>query len=450
MQPSIRHRSWAAVGLAGAVALPALSLAATPASAEPTPCRLVELRQPDGAYDGGVMDIEVVDGRTVYYGNTHERDRRGVDHQRAVVWRGLAGPPVRVGPSGFDEDIAFELTETGLVNGQSLDWETGREVAWVQDIGTMQLTLLDTGTGHGPMWMRRINDRAEVAGMVGRNPDEPWTDAVGFDSPTSPMELLPGSAEAADAVASGINNHGQRTGYLATRPMGDSGWYWFDPVVWEEDGTVTQLAVAGALDGAPRAIKDDGSVSGSVLYGDAVGEAHVEPAYWPTPATLVTLGVLPGGDFGDVYGMDEGGWLVGQYARAVKRNDRLGERGVMGHAFLWTPSIGEGRVRLLPSLYATAKRDADWRHWHGTAVHAVNGRLNQVASGSHVEFRHGRPITAPTVWLNADRCGREVLTTHDPFGLHAPSESALRAPAPRRGMHVSDRAVQAWKRADAR
>lgn len=455
MNPSIRHRAWAAAGLAGAVAAPALTLSATPASADPTPCRLVELRQPAGAYDGGVMDIEVVDGQAVYYGNTFERDRRGVDHQRALAWRGLAAPPVRVGPAGFDEDIAFELTESGLVNGQSVDWETGTEVAWVQDIDTMQLTLLDTGAGHGPMWMRRINDRGAVAGMIARDADEPWTDAVGFDSPTSAMELLPGSAEAADAVAGGINNRGQRTGYLSTRPMGDSGWYWFDPVVWEADGTVTPLAVPGALDGAPRAIKDDGSVSGSVLFGTSVEQAHIEPAYWPDPTTLVTLGVLPGGDFGDVYGMDEGGWLVGRYARAVKRNDRLGERGVMGHAFLWTPAVGNGRVRLLPSLYATAKRDVDWRHWHGTAVHAVNAGLNQAGSGSHVEFRHGRPITAPTVWVNADRCGREVTTTHDPYGLLAPPESstgssARRATVPRRGGHVLDRTAHAWRRASAR
>jgi len=463
MDAFTRTRRPTAVGIAVALVGTATAVLSTgtSAGAGPAPCRLVQLREPARSYDGGVMDIEVVDGRAVYFGSTIERDKRGVDHQRALVWHGLGAAPVRVGPSGYDEDIAFELTESGLVNGQSVEWETGTEVAWVQDLTTGRVTVLQTDSGprgsdHGGMWMRRINDAGAVAGMVVRDPAQPWTDAVGFDTPEAAMELLPGSAEAADAVASGINNAGQRTGYLSTREIAEApGWYWFDPVVWEADGSTTLLEMGGALDGAPRAVKDDGSVSGSVLYGASLDTSHVEPAYWPSPDLLITLGALPGGDFGDVFGMDEGGWLVGALGRFVKKNDRLGERGVMDHAFLWNPSVGEGRVRLLPSLYATAKGEQDWRQWQGSAVHAVNAELNQVASGSHSEFRHGRAIKAPTVWVNADRCGTEVATTHDPFGLHPSAKPSIAsrtdARPPARGTaHTSVRAVKAWKRSTHR
>lgn len=422
-------------------------------------CRVVRLAEPAWGYDGSVMDIEVVDGVTTYYGSTHDRDKNGVEHQRALVWRGLDSRPVRVGPPGYDEDIAYELTASGLINGESTEFATGRSVHWVQDLDTMAITVFDTDSGprgadHGTARIRRINDRGEAAGLVVRDDSEPWTDAVAFDSPDSPMELLPGSGAAADAIAMGINDHGQRVGYLSTRPIPeDPAWYWLDPVIWEPDGSVTPMAVAG-LDAVPRAIKNDGSASGSGLYGADLATAHVEPVYWPDPSTAVGLGVLPGGGWGDVFGMDEGGWLVGAMDRGTKRRDRLARdrSGVMTHAFLRTPETTEGTVRILPSLYALAKGEDDWRRWAGTAVHAVNRDVRQAASGSHVEFRYGRPVGAPTVWLEADRCGEEVATTHHPFDVAGSSTSA-RATArttTRRALHDaqrrSDRVVRAWRR----
>ena len=461
MHAFTRTRRLAVVGVSGALAASALVSPSTGATAATTSasCRLVQLQEPAKGYDGGVIDIEVVDGRTVYYGSTIVRDKHAVEHQRALVWHGPESAPVRVGPSGYDEDIAFELTASGLVNGQSMDWDTGTEVAWVQDLRSGQLTILDTDSGprgaeHGPMWMRRINDAGTVVGVVARNRTDPWTDAVTFAGPDASMELLPGVAAAADSLAFGINNRAQKTGYLSTREYEEApGWYAFDPVVWQDDGTITPMSVTGGLEAVPRAIKDDGSASGSMLFGQSIDTAHVEPAYWPDPSTVVPLGVLPGGGWGDVFGMDEDGWLVGALDRGVKRNDRLAERGLMDHAFLWTPSIGEGHVRLLPSLYATAKGEEDWRLWPGSAVHAVNGDLNQAASGSHVEFRYGRAIYAPTVWLNVDQCGTEVATTHDPFGLQESAElssSDANARTTARVARQSTRVMKAWKRLSTR
>jgi hypothetical protein len=443
---SVSAAALVAAGLAG------VGLTAGPASAgEDRACRVVRLAEPSWGYDGGVMDIEVVDGRTTYYGSTYRRDKHGVEHQRAIVWDGLDGAPVQVGPPGYDADIAFELTATGLVNGQSEDWSTGREVAWVQDLATGAITILDTDSGpsgadHGRMWIRRINDRGSVVGALGRGPDQIWTDAVLFDTPASTVQLLPGAAEAGDSNAYGINNLDQKAGYLSTRPVPEfPDFYWFDPVRWEADGSITPLSVDGGLEAAPRAVKDDGSVSGSISFGTDLFSAHIEPAYWPTPDTVVALGSLPGGGWGDVFGMDEGGWLVGAIGRGVKRNHRLGNDGWMDHAFMWMPETTPDTVRILPSLYAVSKEQDDWRSWQGTAVHAVNRDLRQAASGSHVEFRYGRPITAPTVWLEADRCGREVATTHDPYGVGAGEVSAQR-----RAVNVPHRVQRAWKQSHRR
>ena len=405
---------------------PVTGATASPAPAAQSPaagCRVVRLAEPAWGYDGGVIDIEVVDGQPVYYGSTFARDKHGEEHQRALVWRGLRAQPVRVGPAGYDEDIAFELTANGLINGQSMDWETGTEVAWVQDLTTGRLTVLDTDSGpagadHGRMWIRRLNSYGAVAGVIGRNQSDPWTDSVVFDTPTSAARLLPGSAEGADSGALGLNDLGQVTGYLSTREIPEfPGAYFWDPVIWEPDGGVTPLSVQGGFDAAPRGVKDDGSASGSMSYGSDLLTAHIEPAYWPTPSTVEALGVLPGGGWGDVFGMDEGGWLVGALDRGVKPNDPLGEDGSMRHGFLRTPSTTPGTLRVLPSLYAVSKGTTDWRRWTTGAVHAVNRELGQAGSGSHVEFRYGRPVYAPTVWLGAEQCGREVATTHDPFGV---------------------------------
>lgn len=130
----------------------------------------------------------------------------------------------------------------------------------------------------------------------------------------------------------------------------------------------------------------------------------------------------------------------------------------MDHAFLWNPAIGAGTVRLLPSLYAHANGEQDWRRWQGSAVHAVNADLNQAASGSHVEFRLGRAVKAPTVWVNADRCGTEGATTHDPFGLQASDGSSVSSRTltgtdsrtTSRAARLSARAVKAWKRSNHR
>lgn len=395
-------------------------------------CRLVQLQEPSGFYDGSVVDIEVVDGEVVYLGFSHEVER-DKEHQRLFVWHGLTGAPVQVGPRGFSQDIGFELTPNGLVLGHSED-AAGTAVPWIQDLTTMELTFIDVDSGprgadHGAPWLRRINSRGEIAGAVDRTPD-PWDrggDAVAFATPTSAMSLLPGSEDSLESGAFGINEAGARTGYIGRSYLdGYPDWLVFEPVIWEPDGAVVPLATPHGIEGAPRAIKDDGSVSGSIFWGEDPGTGHFEAAYWPRPDVSIGLGVLPDGGWSDVFGMDEGGWLVGAMDRIVDaRKDRLAPDGFLMHSFLWTPATTANTVRILPSLYATAQGVDDWRRWGGSGTHGVNRDLDQVATGTHVGFRRGRPVQAPTVFLHASTCGVEVETTHDPFGLAAtvPQES---------------------------
>ena len=95
-------------------------------------CRVVRLQEPRWGHDGGVMDIERMNRRVYYYGNTYRVGRDGEEHQRALVWRSRRAAPERVGPRGYDADIALELTDTGLINGVSEDWSTNTTVAWAR------------------------------------------------------------------------------------------------------------------------------------------------------------------------------------------------------------------------------------------------------------------------------------------------------------------------------
>ncbi len=118
-------------------------------------------------------------------------------------------------------------------------------------------------------------------------PTDPFagSDAVAFEGPDAPMTLLAESQDALAAGAVGINDAGDRAGFLGRESApGFPDFLVFDPIVWETDGTVVELAhPPGGLDGVPRSLKDDGTVSGLSVWGDNPDVAHIEAAYWPAP-----------------------------------------------------------------------------------------------------------------------------------------------------------------------
>ena len=316
----------AAAVLPGALLIPGSfvpsAVAAVPsgeaADATGSPCRLVRLIEPPRGANGGVGDIERVGDHVVYYGYTNTTGPDGSTHRRALVWHGLRGKPVRVGPRGYDDDIALELTRTGLVNGGSLDRETGVVRLWVQDLRTMRLRFWDVDSGprgadHGRAGIRRINARGAATGQVARTTAGPFpADAVGFASPTADLTLLSGAARALDSGAFGINDAGARAGYLATEfAPGHPDYLMWDPTRWGPRGRRVELVTPHGLDGFVRNIKNDGTAAGSIVWGDDPATAHAEAAYWPTARRNIGLGVLPGGSFSDAYGLDEGGWISG-------------------------------------------------------------------------------------------------------------------------------------------
>jgi uncharacterized membrane protein len=397
--------------------------AAEPAAATQA-CRLVALTMPPRAYDGGLIDIAKVGSKVLYYGSVHRRDADGVEHQRAVIWRGLGGRPQRVGPRGFDADIALELTETGLVNGVSEDFSTGRARAWVQNLRTGRLRFFDTRPGSGSTsgypWVRRINNKGQAVGSVDRaHAEPPRSDALFWRGLGADPVRLP--AQGHDASATGINERGDAAGFIVTDEVIDEDFFVFKPVIWKADGTRVTLATPHGLDAAPRDINNDGQVAGGLWWGEDTS-GHPEAGFWPTPRRAIGLGLLPKGRWSDAFGIDDDGRLVGAMDRYVGTdNPHADDWGWVAYSFLWTPQTTPGTVRIMPTLHAFRQGIRDWRRWYGNAMHAINTDLNQAGTGTHVRFtRSGRPRTAPTVFLNADTCGIEVRTTHQ---AHVPEHA---------------------------
>ncbi|KGN38370.1 hypothetical protein [Knoellia aerolata] len=395
-------------------------------------CRLVELPPPPGGFDAGVLDIEVVDGTTTYYGN-YQVMEDGEQRQRAVIWRGLDGAPEPVDTGlGRFADIALELTSTGLANGTSEDPD-GSIVNWVLDITTMDLTVVDASVGAAAdttAYARRVNDTGELVGSdvhgVGSGSERRnGFSAVGWDrADESPFRL---ESTGSMSNAAGINARGDRVGLIAKakRPQNPH-WTDYDPTLWRADGTVVTMDRVG-IDAIPWEVKDDGSAAGEGFWGWDTRAGHMEAVYWPTPDEAVGLGVLDGGAYSRVFGLDEGGWAVGGAEVSTDEGDPYFDpwRGGFMHSFLYVHGrTARGHLRVLPTLWSVANDEDDWHQWHGSAVHAVNAPLDQAASASDTGLdEDGVPTYSATVYVNASQCGIEVETTHDPFHLGSLEEA---------------------------
>lgn len=406
----------------GTVVAVAAGSAALPAGGPDSGCRLVELPSPAGGYDAGVTDMEVVDGEAVYYGRYHVRDAEGNEHQRAVLWHGLDGDPEPVDPGfGAWSDIAFELTPTGLVNGVSEGAGMADPIPWVMDLATGAVTVVDTQPGEATdrsgMWVRRVNDHGAVVGSDASGTGSARNGrAYGWDHYSAAPERLEANSFASEGW--GINNHGDRSGFVAKgKQPGYPHWTDWNPVVWKRDGEVVGLPRVG-IDAVARLLGDDGTASGDGWWGWSVERGHAEPVFWPSYDEVVGLGVLDGGGWGRAFGMDEGGWVVGAVDRMTAETP-LTPYGFTDHGFLYVHGVTTpGHLRLLPSLHGASEGVDDWREWHVAAVHAVHAGLDQAGSASHSgELDDGTPSWGATVWVNASQCGVEVPTTHDPWHL---------------------------------
>lgn len=377
-------------------------------------CQVRRMAVPDDIGDGRVMDIEVVPGLgTVYYGSYERPDAERGWAQRAVVWYGADAQPVQMGPPGTLHDIGFELTPTGLINGQSVVDDSGRERAWVQDLRSGRVTWIDTGEDTaGGIYIRRINDRGEAAGTV-------YFEGFSAEARTW---LRPGHGpgralergELGFAEGWDITNHRRVVGSVA-EDVGD-GWLVPKGVIWGRDGAIEHVLASNpavGYDTYPRLLSEAGQAAGVAWYGDLF-EGHYEAAAWPAPGAIESLGLLPGGGESAAYGQSEGGWVVGMADHFDPDSPGAEPWGGVNHSILWT---GEAdAIRVLPSPWAVANEVTDWHEWYGGAAHGAHTGLDQVGSMAHGGWHDdGVPQLVPTLYVNASQCGELVPTTHTAF-----------------------------------
>ncbi|NHA69487.1 hypothetical protein [Phycicoccus flavus] len=409
------------------VALGAATLAAlptTPANAAAGDCRLVELAPPAGGFDAGVIDIEVVAGSPTYYGNYQLVEDDGQQHQRAVVWTGLGGAPRRVDPGlGGTDDIAYELTSNGLLNGETW-FADGATRSWVHDLRTGSTTVVRSAPGDAPdrigAWVRRINSAGQATGARetgnGTGGRKQAFDALAWDHYTQAPRSLPFSGNASSAP--GLDESGDRSGFVGKQEPGISHWSAFVPTIWRADGSTTTMARLG-LDAIPFLLADDDTAGGEGASSFDPATLHFEAVFWPSPREIVGLGVLEGGDYSRVYGLDEGGWAVGAAFQPWDGPESMVFEGEVARSFLYRHGVTTpGTIEVLPTLWSVRHGVTDPQRWFGSAVHAVNRPLDQVASTSHSGYRaDGSARFGATVYTGASHCGVEVATTHDPYGL---------------------------------
>jgi hypothetical protein len=389
-----------------AVALAVGTLVPTSAGAA-VECRVVQMKTGGATEWGTVMDIEQVqiEGhlQTVYYGS-FVRD----GHQRAALWFGLDDEPFVI-PTGFDDDVAYELTSTGLVNGHGYDAATDTGVPWVYNIATGELTRVPTDSGD---WVRRINSTGALTGQGSRGTDNFWHfEATAWDHFTGRPEQLQETGSFSTSYA--INDLGERAGARGKSRYG--GW---QPIMWDAQGRAHEVAAFGNSS-LVRGIAETGQMSGFTGSSDPT-KSYFQPAFWPSRGSVLGLGVLAdAGLNGDAFGMDDTGWLGGGQDRAG--DPFTGDpNGIASYSFLWTGPEMTGTVRILPSIWSVDNDVSDWRQWISVApAHAVSRALDQVGAGSQTGFATDADgftywVGAPTVYVNASTCGQVVPTTQSP------------------------------------
>lgn len=424
----------AVISSAAAAALAGALLAGAPAAtAGVEVCEVVTMQHPANAQYGTVMDIEQVPGLgTVYYGSFELVEEDGSWGRHPVVWYGLDAEPVLVGPAGMVDGVAFELTPTGLINGQGFD-ASGRERAWVQSLRSGRITWVEAEPEAAGIGVRRINDRGDAVGTVWLSDLEAearvWSPHVDRPGASLPNDSTFPYAEGWD-ITNDLRVAGATSLELpeleAVVPWG---------AIWSRRGEIAHVASNPGVqaDTYVRLMDEGGEAAGVAWFGDWSG-GHYEAARWPSPSTIESLGLLPGGGFSGVYGQSEGGWVVGVADRFDPESPAASEEGSVDHSVLWTDASDVALV--LPSPYALEHGQGDWRHWFGGAAHGVNSTLDQVGSTSHTGWHgDGSLRLDPVVYVNASECGAAVPTTHAAFWEEpavdpTPASEAARTAAP--------------------
>jgi probable HAF family extracellular repeat protein len=279
-------RSWAAV------AAVCLSGAHAAAQAEPR-YTLTSL----GDLGGGESRPQAINNR----GQVVGQSRTATNRNRAFLWEdgvmldlGVlnnvgAGSSSAIGINSRGQVVgsastAFDGPSFGLAH--AFVWEDGVML----DLGTLPGTTFSTSSASA------INNRGWIVGTArdeaGANRPVIWRDGV-----ISDLGTLPGGATGS---ATGINNRGQIVGLS----QGADGLT--HAVLWD-DGDIIDLSPPGAILAGAGAINARGDVVGFFALPGVLGRATVWEDLIP-----FNLGTLPGDNFSQASGINNGGTIVGR------------------------------------------------------------------------------------------------------------------------------------------
>ncbi len=313
------------------ILVPAIVLAAVPASAAPAAPTVRELPTPSG-YVGA--EATAVNNLGIAVGYATDANFATI----AVKWS-FIGAAIKLGTlPGDDYSEALGINDFGQIVGFSGTSATGFEhaVEW-----NAQGAITDLGASPGKLSVsdgEAINDLGEVVGSD-ETASRIITAARWSSNGTIDNFGLNNFVNIGDTVVSAVNDLGQMAGYhfvIHGRPS---------PARWSADGTYQELPVL------PNARGGGGAANGINNFGVAVGSSPTSQFHqfravsWDAKGDLTDLGALPGGDTSGASSINDLGEVVGISADAAGA----------GHAVTWSRA---GAISELPDVSGGSNGEA--------------------------------------------------------------------------------------------